>query len=377
MTNKKVGILTRRAGFNHGSSLQAFAMATFISDAGYDCKVINYDEYSGHPRWKIRPFIENIQWALYKFFPEILRFGKYDYLSIRNSQYKRFNKFEKDYIPLTEKKYRNNRELVSVSAKFDAIVCGSDQIWCPLLYDPVYLFNFLEEQDINTVAYAPSIGIDDIKLIGTEERELMNKVKHLSCREKQGAEMIKKITNRECPIVLDPTLMVSVEKWTELATSIYDIEKEPYILCYFLGKNVHQDYIDELKRKTGYKVLNILMFNRLNPLECDRKITDVGPIEFLNLIKNAAYVCTDSFHGAIFSFIFQRKLSLFERFKNGEKDNQNSRIHTLLRILKFHEALQYDSDMPNINKNIDYATCHIVLKEWQEKSLQYIKNALA
>lgn len=377
MVKRKIGILTRRAGFNHGSSLQAFAMAKFISDAGYDCKVINYDEYSGHPRWKIRPFIENIQWALYKHAPKPMRLGKYKYLSIRDSQYKRFNKFEKEYIPLTEEICRNNRDLKAASSKFDALVCGSDQIWCPLLYDPVYLFNFTNDENVHTIAYAPSIGINDINLINAEERELMNKVKYLSCRERHGAKMIEEITNKECPVVLDPTLMVSTEKWTELATGISDIEKESYILCYFLGKDVHQEFVDGLKERMRCKVLNILMFNRLNSLKCDKEITDVGPIEFLNLIKNAAYVCTDSFHGTIFSFIFQRKLSLFERFKKGEKENQNSRIYTLLNILNFHSVLQHDDDVPNINKSIDYATCYIALKEWQEKSLQYLKESLA
>lgn len=62
---KKIGILTRRAGFNHGSSLQAYAMAKFISDLGFECKILNYDEYSGNPRWKIRPYIENIQWIFF------------------------------------------------------------------------------------------------------------------------------------------------------------------------------------------------------------------------------------------------------------------------------------------------------------------------
>ena len=65
----KIGILTRRAGFNMGSSLQAYAMAKFITDTGYSCRIIDYDEYSGHPLWKVRPFVENIQWNLIRHLP--------------------------------------------------------------------------------------------------------------------------------------------------------------------------------------------------------------------------------------------------------------------------------------------------------------------
>lgn len=170
-----------------------------------------------------------------------------------------------------------------------------------------FFFNFLNDNRINTVAYAPSIGVSDIHMISDQQCKLMCKIKYLSCRELQGSEMVKKITLRDCQTVLDPTLMVNSTHWVKMASSIPNVEMEPYIVCYFLGKNVHQTYIDELKHLTGYKVLNIMMFNRLNDLHCDRTVTDVGPLEFLNLIKNASYVCTDSFHGTIFSFHFKKK----------------------------------------------------------------------
>ena len=97
----KIGILTRRAGFNMGSSLQAYAMAKFITDTGYSCRIIDYDEYSGHPLWKVRPFVENIQWNLIRHLP--FRNSKYSYLLARACQYRRFKEFEDKHLPLTEK----------------------------------------------------------------------------------------------------------------------------------------------------------------------------------------------------------------------------------------------------------------------------------
>lgn len=373
---KKIGILTRRAGFNHGSSLQAYAMAKFISDLGFECKILNYDEYSGNPRWKIRPCIENIQWIFFRPLIYLLAPSKYYYLHIRQQQYTKFAEFEDTFYNLTSPILTNTEALRKASISFDALVCGSDQIWSPLSYDPVFLFDFLNDNKINTIAYAPSIGVSDIHMISGQQRKLMCKIKNLSCRELQGSEMVKEITQRDCPTVLDPTLMVNSKHWAKMASSIPNVEKSSYIVCYFLGKNVHQTYVDELKHLTGCKVLNIMMFNRLNNLHCDRTVTDVGPLEFLNLIKNASYVCTDSFHGTIFSFHFQKKLSLFERFNSGEKDNQNSRIYTLLHNLQYEKVLIKEGDLPCRDCEIDYTKCEAALKQWVDLSESYISNAL-
>lgn len=373
----KLGILTRRAGFNHGSSLQAYAMARFLTLAGYNCNIINYDEYSGHPLWRIRPFVENIQWKICKHLPTALCPAKHRYLSIRNAQYGKFQQFEKDYLPLTPNACRNFNQLRKASEGFDVLVCGSDQIWSPLLYDPVYMFGFLEDElEQRTVTYAPSIGVSDKSLISKEQADLLRKIDCISCREQTGSEIIEDIVHRPVPVVLDPTLMLPEHEWDKLAFSVKPIETEPYILCYFLGNNIPQSYIDRLNRKLGCKILNIQMFNRLNELNSHREITNIGPCEFLNLVKYASWICTDSFHATIFSYIFKRRVSVFERFLNTERDNQNSRIYTLLDILKIQYVLTSDNDFPDLIRQIDYQQSEISLKEWQRKSIDYINISI-
>lgn len=376
MKKIKIGILTRRAGFNHGSSLQAYAMAKFISNAGFDCSIIDYDEYSGHPRWKIRPFIEDFQWILCKHLPSLFSPDKRKYLSIRNKQYKKFNQFDNQFLPLTNERCNNSKLLRSVCRDFDILICGSDQIWNPLLYDPVYLFGFLKDEKKRTVAYAPSFGVSDIKLIGNKERKLIRRIDCLSCREEKGAEFVEEITGKPCPIVLDPTLMVDFKDWETLATSVFDVESKPYILCYFLGQDVHQDRISSLAQRFDCKILNIQMFNRMNSLYSDREITDLGPIEFLNLIMKAEWVCTDSFHATIFAYLFKRKVSVFERFKSCDEENQNSRIHTLLKVLGIESVLSHGN---NINSDfpIDYSKTNNTLKAWKDKSMRYLHHSLS
>ena len=117
------------------------------------------------------------------------------------------------------------------------------------------------------------------------------------------------------------------------------------------------------------------MFNRMNSLRSDREVTDLGPIEFLNLVMNAEWICTDSFHATIFSYLFKRKLSVFERFKNSDKENQNSRIHTLLKILNIEETLSNDNNV-NSNFSIDYYQVNASLLEWRNKSICYLRESL-
>ena len=95
--------------------------------------------------------------------------------------------------------------------------------------------------------------------------------------------------------------MVRPADWEKLVNPVSQFENESYILCYFLGSNVHQSYVDRLRKELCCKIVNIQMFNRLNGTNADYQVSDIGPSEFLGLIRKAKWVCTDSFH-AIISF---------------------------------------------------------------------------
>lgn len=327
----KIGILTRRYGYNMGSTLQAYAIGEMIKECGHSVEIIDYDETSAHRYWRIRPFIEHIF-----FYMHIPPFGfKREYLVHRVRQEQRFNKFETTYLPLTAISYSSPKELNKIASKYDKIVVGSDQIWNPFLFDSNFLGGFLNEEERNKIIpYAPSIGTSDIGTIHQEQRQLLKSLNVLACREEIGAKIINEITGRKVEVVLDPTLMISTDKWEYLANvHKCDIPNKRYILTYFLGNNIPDDEIKKQCKIENAEVINISMFNRPNGLKANFQAKDVGPGEFLYLIKNALYVLTDSFHATIFSWIFKRNFTVFERFNSSDIQNQNSRIYTLLRIL--------------------------------------------
>ncbi|MDE7155321.1 MAG: hypothetical protein K2N79_03440, partial [Muribaculaceae bacterium] len=139
----KIGILTRRYGYNLGSTLQAFAMAKMIHALGHEVEGLDYDESSAHWRWKIRPAIEHM---LYKI-PFVLSSAKRSNLDHRHVQEILFQKFEEKYIPLTDFRICSSKGLRKVSKNYDKIILGSDQIWSPFLFDPNFLGSFLNNQD--------------------------------------------------------------------------------------------------------------------------------------------------------------------------------------------------------------------------------------
>ena len=358
----KIGILTRRYGYNHGSSLQALAMSYIVREMGYEPEIINYDESSVHPLWKIKPIIDHLFYPIRFLLPR----NKRTYLKKRIKQERRFKQFELKYFPLSEEHITSRKQLSDIVKKYHKILIGSDQIWSPLLYDPNYFGAFTEDKE-KLIPYAPSLGVADINLINDSMKELLRELQIVSCREKEGAEILMEITHKPVPVVLDPTLIVSRNNWVEIA-KMHPVQQLPdnYILTYYLGKEVHQKIVDKMHEETGWPIINIAMFNRINSLNASQHITDLGPGEFLNLIQNANHVFTDSFHASIFAWIFERQFTIFERFKSNDKDNQNSRIYTLIRILGCEERL-----WGNIQNG-----SHLSFEAEKEKSWDYLKQSL-
>jgi len=376
--NKKVWIITRRAGHNFGSSLQAYALQLTVEKLGYKNEIINYDEYYHNIKWRIRPFINDCLFKVMCLIPtlsELVAKNKYRWLIERNTQQGKFDIFERDNLTLTKKKFNTSKAIARAAKDCDICICGSDQIWSPLLFDPTLFLDFCNKDRTKTIAYAPSFGINSIGQNRDQIKNLIDSIHFISVREETGSEIIKELTNRDAPVVLDPTLLLDRKEWVKLATQA-DTGSEPYILCYFLGgAYIPYKFIENLKNQTGYRIINICTFRTLNSIqgEC---IADASPSEFITYIANAAYVCTDSFHGTIFSILFERQFFTFERFGN-EKENQNSRIYTLLKTCQAQNRLiPYDS-IPSTNiPVINFDILKINLEFEKVGSIKYLETAL-
>lgn len=377
--DKKIWIITRRAGYNFGSSLQAYAIQNVIFKLGYSCEIIDYDEYK--LRWKLRPFFHDFKYIILRVFYPLSCFlfsSEYVKLKSRNIQRKKFDVFDQDNFRLTKKRYYSSSSIAKDIDGCYAVICGSDQIWSPLLFDRTMFLDFVKDKNIRKISYAPSFGVSQLCDRFQIYKELLADFDSLSVRESSGAEIIYKLIGNNAEVVLDPTLLIEEYKWDELINQS-KIIKGPYVLCYFLGNEfIPRNFIIELANNNSMKIVCVSMYyNRINISDNEIKLEDIDPSEFLNLIKYSSFVCTDSYHGSIFSIIYKKQFYCFERFNSSDIRNQNTRIHTLLfnhsistQLMKCDE--KYRIDLPVVK----YDKVYEMLNKNKLKSLDFIRNSL-
>lgn len=378
----KIGLVTFYYAHHYGAQLQAYALMKSITSSSEtaDCDIIDYVRPDTiiasnvfQPIRSVRGVVRSLHSALH--YPALQR------------RYTRFNQFIKDHMHLSKEVYRTPESVLAAPPTYDMYVCGSDQIWNPVIYpgnnfDPTFFMTFTNAPK---VSYAPSFGISSIPERNREELiGYLNTFNALSVREYEGADIIKSLTGKEASVVLDPTLLLTDKEWDELTTE--PTENEPYMLCYFV--TLTQSYIDQIrkiKEATGLKAI-WLCGNRKGP-QGFKKILDAGPSEFLTLFKHADFVCTNSFHGTVFSVIFGREFVCFSnhyQYSSIEAGSNmlNSRVFTLLDKLGLADRLipvdSQDSILDVIKKfkPLDYDQVSLGLAQEREASLAFLSAAI-
>ena len=131
-------------------------------------------------------------------------------------------------------------------------------------------------------------------------------------------------------------MLTDRKRWDELSEDCPFVS-EKYIFCYFIGNNPNQrEFAKKLAQKTGCKILAIKHIDEYIKSDDDFGDIDyleVGPKEFVNFIRYATYVCTDSFHGTIFSIMYNKNFFTFKRFSDSQKSSMNSRVKNILSIV--------------------------------------------
>ncbi len=360
----KVGIITWHYFNNVGSNLQAYAMQKIIKNLGHNPTFINY-RYKIYKDSFLKKVIKEFCIIIDKIFPNLvnekMRFGAYS--------------FQKEEMQKTEEIY-DKKKLEEIALKFDAVVCGSDQIWAPNVFDEVYMLSFVGEK-VKKIAYAPSIGLNEIPENLVEKyKKYIGRLDRVSTREDNGVKLLKEYCGIEAEQVLDPTLLIEKTEWLELVKN-ENTFKEKYIFIYLLGeKKWIREWIQKFAKNTKMKVILLSSFND------DKKYADIyykvmGPRKFIKLVSEAQYVLTDSFHGTIFSILFQKQFYVFDRFDSKEKLCQNSRIISLLEILELEDRrVRSNDEVKLIDKKIEYEKINNKLEKEREKSLKFLSESL-
>jgi len=366
---KNVGIMTWFTYNNYGTLLQVSALSKIISDMGYNPLVINYI-----PRIrKTNIFDMNFSYMNNNILEKEKK-KKYK-CTIENNN-KKFEEYRNNKLKFTDIA-DSHIELKKIAQEMDKIVCGSDQIWSPTVYDSRYYLDFVDDKS-KKIAYAPSFGVSTIKskYIENEIKQLLNEFSSLSVREEAGKKIIKNLIQKDVKIVLDPTLLLDCTEWDKYLNFANEKpNNNKYILCYFLGNN--KEYY-KLAKKISNQLNIELKIIPTNYKSLNSKIDfadNCGPSEFVKLIKEASYVLTDSYHGMLFSIIYNVQFIILKRFKDNHL-SQNSRIYNTLKVLNLTDRL-YCKNLDHIlNNEINYQKINKKVEELKKESLKYLKEAI-
>lgn len=334
MHQSKVYLVTRRAGYNFGSSLQAYALQQIFLRRGYDCEILDVKEM--RMRGRIRIWVLNFIGIVLKVLPALRRItGQMHYSRFVQSfdQRRKFDKFNNECLRVSRPLHCNGR-LQKYIGSGNIIICGSDQIWNPVSFNPVMYMSFADPVKNRLAAYAPSFGVEKIEEHKTEIADYVGRIEYLSIREKAGALLLKELTGREVPVLLDPTLVVDKSVWQNIEEPVDGLQDKRYILCYFLQTDmVPRDYIASMAKQCNAEIINVQTNYSACIIDGADNRADIGPGNFLYLVKHAHWVITNSFHCCIFAHIYGKDFSVFSRFASTDKANQNSRIDTLLKVI--------------------------------------------
>ena len=363
----KTGLVTFYHIHHYGALLQAYATERAVEALGGECEIVDYYVNQNNALFRAPTGLGSAAADAHT----ALHYGAL------KARYDRFEAFSRQYLKRSSHRYESVSELAGADLPYDVILSGSDQIWNPKIFpdgkfDPVFFGAFSQKRKI---AYAPSFGIPSVPEGMEEElRSYLDAFSHISVRERQGQAIVEQVTGKTVPVVLDPTLLLDRNAWSAIAAP--PAEKGGYILCYCISKpGALTPYIRRLAEETGLPVVQLCgIRQRVHPKA--RCVLDAGPAEFLGLFRGASYVCTNSFHGTVFSVQFQKPF--FTAVAPSElAAPESSRTFSLLSRLGLAHRVVGKGDTAGVQDAICWSEVEQRLEHARRDSVEYLRRALA
>lgn len=376
----KIGIITQPLEYNYGGLLQNYALQQVLRGLGHDVYTINRrppDIYTSRLdvilRWTLKRYIKKlIGWE----YPR----SRKEYNIIKQN----CTSFVKENIRTT-KHFKNNKELNSIidRQKFDAYISGSDQVWRPCYSNNIYndFLDFCQEKtNVKRLAYAASFGVNEWEFNEEQTTECSRLAKFfdaISVREDSGIALCKEHLGVEAIHVLDPTLLLEKDDYIELVKKAGEPISNGNLFCYILDNNESiRNGIQNIEQTLSLKAFQVKAKTDKWTLKRGENIKDhiiPSPTKWLRAFMDAEMVFTDSFHGCVFSIIFNKPFWVI-----GNKERGNARFDSLLKQFNI-ESRRFDiSEINDIDLTtpIDWEKVNTIKKEWQEKSLNFLKENL-
>lgn len=374
----RIGILTQPLLANYGGILQAYALQTVLKRMGH--KVVTFDD----PRYLKIDICQIVKRAYQRYVHKKANTGILNEVRF-NRDACFIRKYTQPFINrnISRKIVRNFSELSE--SDYDAIVVGSDQVWRPMYnacIEDMYL-DFARHWSVKRLAYAASFGSSEWEYTESQTNvcsELVKVFDAVSVREDSGVGICSRYLGYDKAIhLLDPTMLLEAKDYELLVVSSHSACRNSCnkggLFCYILDETEEKNMLANLMAtrqgleyfKVGAKTddVHAKMKDRIQP-----------PVErWLRAFMDAEYVLTDSFHGCVFSIIFNKPFWVI-----GNKGRGMARFDSLLKMFGLEDRLlsKYD-DIKNVDfsKPIDWGSVNRIKKDWQEKSYTFLNSNLS
>lgn len=380
-------ILTQPLHTNYGGLLQAYALQQILKGMGHDVVTDRLGVVRKLPLWNraLRFLYHAVQFCIlknYRYYPYRYLFVSFD----KESKAKRSisintDRFVNTHIDTIDLLTRSNESVIDAVRQFDAIVVGSDQVWRATMSDiPTYFLSFTKAINVKRIAYAASFGTDDLNeyskmdmKIASESIKLFDAV---SVREKSGVHLCRDYFKMDAVHVLDPTMLLSKDDYLKLIEEEDKLCSENILLTYVLDRTQEKNDIiqrvGEALHLTSCENGAVKYFSNVvesNVSECIYPSVSRWVAGF----RDAQFVVTDSFHGTVFSIIFNKPFVAILNSKRG-----SSRFISLLSVLGLENRLISTTNdlLEEHLKPIDYTEVNKILNDWRYLSISFMERHL-
>ena len=351
--------------YNVGASLQAYALMKYLEQCGHNVEIIDY-----------KPNYLSKHYSL-----TTVNNKKYDKLGIKqlyllaklpgrvmclfSKKKHNFDMFRKNYLKLTSIKYKRFNELKEKCPNADLFIAGSDQIWNPLFQngkDPVFFLQFVPEK-IKRVSYAASFAVDKMEKDDFQRiRYWLESIDKIAVRESSGVKLIEEMglkAVRTC----DPVFLLDEYQWEKIISHVSKNQK--YILLYDFEQNcVVEEIAKEIAEEKKAQIISVFKTNIQANI-----YSDMGPLEFLDLVKNAEFIISNSFHATAFSIIFHKEFCVVKR-----KENINTRMIDLLKEVGLEDRMVGSLSELKKTKSLNWDYVDNIIKEDKNRAKKYLNE---
>ena len=368
----RICILTQPLGHNYGGLLQAYALQTVLKRMGHEVWTEDRKENK-------KSLFQNV-----KYFTKIV-LGPIRHIYYPNSKERKVisqytDSFIKKYITTTEPVF-SQQKIVLEKYGFEAEIVGSDQVWRPRYSYGLrnYFLDFTEGKDVKRLAYAASFGTDEWEFSPKDTREcsrLVQMFDAISVREDSGVILCKDYLGVNSVHLLDPTMLLDKEDYLKIVRQEQEKKHKGKIMVYILdASSEKQQIVQYVSSRLGLQPFSVMP-------EC--KFIDVGSkglekcifpsvTEWLKGFEDADFIVTDSFHGMVFSIIFNKP---FVAIAN--KSRGLSRFTSLLKMFNMESRLVFTYNRDDIDRLIDLPIDYTVVNqrriEEQKKAYEFLNK---